>query len=129
MRKFLTFLIVIPLAVIFVVFAVANRHFVTVSFDPFNSADPSVSFSLPLFVLIIAAAIVGVIAGGVATWFGQRRWRRWARQHEADAKAARAQLAELRAQGPVSRGEPPPRRALPGAFYGVSERDKQGATL
>ena len=128
MRKFFTALIVIPLALIFVVFAVANRHFVTVSFDPFNSANPSVSVSLPLFVLIIAVGILGVIAGGCATWFGQRRWRRAARQHEADAKAARAQLAELRANAAGPRGEPQ-RRALPGAFYGASGRDKQGATL
>src|ERR1700733_11830563 len=97
MRKFFTALIVIPLALIFVVFAVANRHFVTVSFDPFNSANPSISVSLPLFVLIIAIAVLGVIAGGLATWFGQRRWRRAARQHEADARAARAQLADLQA--------------------------------
>jgi uncharacterized integral membrane protein len=128
MRKFFTALIVIPLALIFVVFAVANRHFVTVSFDPFNSANPSVSVSLPLFVLIIAVGILGVIAGGCATWFGQRRWRRAARQHEADAKAARAQLVELRANAAGLRGEPQ-RRALPGAFYGASGRDKQGATL
>jgi uncharacterized integral membrane protein len=128
MRKFFTGLIVIPLALIFVVFAVANRHFVTVSFDPFNSANPSVSVSLPLFVLIIAIAVLGVIAGGCATWFGQRRWRRAARQHELDARTARAQLAELRSQAPSTRGEPQ-RRALPGALYGASGRDKQGATL
>jgi uncharacterized integral membrane protein len=128
MRKFFTALIVIPLALIFVVFAVANRHFVTVSFDPFNSANPSVSLALPLFVLIIVVAISGVIAGGLATWFGQRRWRRAARQHEADARTARAQLAELRSQAAAMRSEPQ-RRALPGAVYGPSGRDKQGATL
>ena len=128
MRKFLSALIVIPLALVFVVFAVANRHFVTVSFDPFNSANPSIYFSMPLFVLIIAIAILGVIAGGLATWFGQRRWRRAARQHEADARTARAQLAELRSQAASMRGEPQ-RRALPGALYGASGRDKQGATL
>jgi uncharacterized integral membrane protein len=128
MRKFLTALIVIPLALIFVVFAVANRHFVTVSFDPFNSANPSIYFSLPLFVLIIAIAILGVISGGLATWFSQRRWRRAARQHELDARTARAQLAELRANAVGLRGEPP-RRALPGPLYGASGRDKQGATL
>ena len=128
MRKFFTALIVIPLALIFVVFAVANRHFVTVSFDPFNSANPAFSVSLPLFVLIIAIAILGVVAGGLATWFGQRRWRRAARQHEADARAARAQLAELRSQAAAMRGEPQ-RRALPGPLYGASGRDKQGATL
>ena len=42
MRKFFTALVVIPLGLIFIVFAVANRHFVTVSFDPFNSADPAI---------------------------------------------------------------------------------------
>ena len=88
MRKFVTALVVIPLGIIFIVFAVANRHFVTVSFDPFNSVDPAVAVSLPLFVVIIAVAILGVVAGGMATWFRQRRWRRAARQHEADARRA-----------------------------------------
>ena len=130
MRKFLTALVVIPLGVIFVVFAVANRHLVTVSFDPFNSADPSVAVSLPLFVVIIAAAILGVAAGGMATWFRQRRWRRAARQHEADARQARAQLADLRAAVAASRGDPQ-RLAGPsqGGGYGPGGRDKQGATL
>ena len=39
MRRFLTALVVIPMGLVFVVFAVANRHFVTVSFSPFDSAD------------------------------------------------------------------------------------------
>src|ERR1700704_6508638 len=106
MRKFFTGLVLIPLGLIFVVFAVANRHLVTVSFDPFNSSDPSVSFRLPLFVLIIVMAIAGVVAGGSATWFRQRRWRRAARRHEADARQARAQLAELRAAAAASQRDP-----------------------
>src|ERR1700729_3691016 len=96
MRKFFTALVLVPLGLVFVIFAVANRHLVTVSFDPFNSIDPSVAVRLPLFVVIIAVAILGVAAGGTATWFRQRHWRRAARQHEADAHQARAQLAELR---------------------------------
>src|ERR1700716_4064153 len=79
MRKFFTALVLIPLGLIFVIFAVANRHLVTVSFDPFNSSDPSVGFTLPLFVVIIGVAIAGVVAGGCATWFRQRHWRRAAR--------------------------------------------------
>ena len=63
MRKFLTALILIPLGLIFVVFAVANRHFVTVSFDPFISTDPSFGVTLPLFVVIIVVAIFGVVGG------------------------------------------------------------------
>jgi uncharacterized integral membrane protein len=130
MRKFFTALVLIPLGLIFIVFAVANRHLVTVSFDPFNSSDPSAGVTLPLFVVIIAVAIVGVVAGGCATWFRQRHWRRAARQHEADARQARAQLADLRAAAAASRGDPQ-RLAGPsqGGGYGPGGRDKQGATL
>jgi uncharacterized integral membrane protein len=130
MRKFFSGLVLIPLGLVFIVFAVANRHQVTVSFDPFNSTDPSIAVRMPLFAVIIAVAILGVVAGGAATWFRQRHWRRAARQHEADARQARAQLADLRA------GSVPPRydvarlpAPLPGGVYGASGRDKQGATL
>ena len=130
MRKFFTALVVIPLGLFFIVFAVANRHLVTVSFDPFNSVNPSVAVTLPLFVVIIAVAILGVAAGGTATWFRQRHWRRAARQHEADARRARAEIADLRAAAAVSRSGPqqlaaPAQRGI----YGAAGRDKQGATL
>jgi uncharacterized integral membrane protein len=125
MRKFLNAVVLIPLAVIFVVFAVANRHFVTVSFDPFNSRDPALSFDAPLFAVIILVAVLGVVAGGCATWFGQRRWRRAARLHEAEARQMRTQLADMRA-GATPRQDFGPLAAPPQGGY---RRDKQGATL
>jgi uncharacterized integral membrane protein len=131
MRKFFTAVILIPLGLIFVVFAVANRHLVTVSFDPFNSRDPSIAVTLPLFVVIIGVAIAGVVAGGSATWFRQRRWRRAARQHEADARQVRAQLADLRAGAMAPSRYDPQRLSVlaPGGRYGSGGQDKQGATL
>ena len=130
MRKFFTALVVIPLGLIFIVFAVANRHFVTVSFDPFNSTDPAIAVSMPLFAVIIAVAILGVAAGGMATWFRQGRWRRAARQHEADARRARSEAADLRAAAAASRGPSQQLPALaPRGIYGSAGRDKQGATL
>jgi uncharacterized integral membrane protein len=96
LRKIFNGLILLPLAIVFVIFAVANRHLVRLSFDPFNSTDPAVSLSMPLFVVIMLAAIAGVAAGGWATWFRQRRWRRAARHHEADAREARNRLDERR---------------------------------
>lgn len=131
MRKFLTALIVVPLGLIFIVFAVANRHFITVSFDPFNTADPSVGVSLPLFVVIIGSAIFGVIAGSVATWFGQGRWRRASRRHEAEAARALRELDGLRARqatsAPVSQRLPAVLQSVGSAM--TSERDKPRLTL
>jgi len=85
---------------------------------------------MPLFAVIIAVAILGVVAGGMATWFRQRHWRRAARQYEADARRARAEVADLRAAAAVSRAD---QQRLPApssyGFYGATGRDKQGATL
>jgi uncharacterized integral membrane protein len=126
--------VLIPLGIVFIVFAVANRREVTVSFDPFNTTDPAIAVSLPLFVVIITVAILGVMAGGMATWFRQRHWRRAARHHEADARAARTQLADLRASAPATTPARYDARRLPapqnhGVGYGAGGRDKQGATL
>jgi uncharacterized integral membrane protein len=132
MRKFLTGVVLIPLGLIFIDFAVANRHLVTVSFDPFGSGDTAFDLPpVPLFAIIITAMIVGVVAGGSATWFRQRRWRRAARQHEADARQARAQLAELRTGAMTPSRYEPQRLPAPSQVgsYGASGRDKQGETL
>jgi uncharacterized integral membrane protein len=132
MRKFFAGLFLIPLAVVFVVFAVANRHVVTVSFDPFNSANPSVGASLPLFVIIIAVAMMGVVAGGLATWFRQGHWRRAARLHEAEARRTRVELSDLRIHTANVARNAPPRLAAPVPArlgFDTSERDKTGATL
>lgn len=132
LRKIFNVLVILPLAILFVVFAVANRHIVTLSFDPFNSSDPALGVSLPLFVVIIVVAMFGVIAGGVATWFGQRHWRRAARLHEADARHARAELAvqRERALAAVSReGQVPALSPGLAPQYLAIGRDKHGAAL
>ena len=130
MRKFLIWLFWIPLGVLLVIFAAANRHYVTVSFDPFMARDPALSRDVPLFLLLILVAALGVIAGGCAVWFGQRHWRRAARRHEADARAAQVELAGLRAQMAPAKPEAQ-RLPVPSGvgLYGAVGRDKQRATL
>lgn len=127
MRKFISSVILIPLAAILIAFAVANRHFVTVSVDPFNSADRALSVSIPLFALIIAAGIAGVLAGGCATWLEQGYWRRAARRHEADARELRAELGKLRAATHRETFSVP--QVPRGGFFAPGGRDKRGATL
>jgi uncharacterized integral membrane protein len=92
MRKLVTVLVLIPLAIIIVVFAVANRAPVAVSLDPFNPAQPAVMLQLPLFVLAFILLGLGVLVGGVAAWLRQRRWRQRARHAESEARDLRARL-------------------------------------
>lgn len=112
MVKILKTLVIVPLALALLAFAVANRQLVMVSFDPLDSSDASLALTLPLFIVIIAAAILGVIAGGIATWFGQRRWRRAARRLEAEVRDVRQKLAEWNVHVPIA---PTGRERLPPA--------------
>ncbi|MGH6673168.1 MAG: lipopolysaccharide assembly protein LapA domain-containing protein [Xanthobacteraceae bacterium] len=114
LRKIAAALILVPLAIILIVFAVANRQAVTLSFDPFSANAPVASLTLPLFALIIATLIIGVIVGGVAAWFDQGRWRRHGRRWESEANALRARLDMLEATAAepsiVPREQAPPPR-------------------
>jgi Mn2+/Fe2+ NRAMP family transporter len=113
MRKFRKYLILVLLALIIAVFAVANRHMVTVTLDPFATADqPSaLVYSLPLFALAFILLIIGAIVGGIATWFGQHKWRRAARAREAEIRALRAEAEDLKRR--LAAVEAPPRTAEP----------------
>jgi uncharacterized integral membrane protein len=95
-RKIVTAVIVVPLAVIIVAFAVANRQGVTVSFDPFSAASPAYAATVPLFVLIFVLVILGVIVGGIAAWLRQSKWRRMARKLEGDVRVLHQEIDTLR---------------------------------
>jgi uncharacterized integral membrane protein len=115
-RKIVTGIIVVPLAIIIVAFAVANRQMVTVSFDPFSSASPAYAATLPLFVLIFILLIVGVIIGGVAAWIGQAKWRRGHRRLDDEVRQLRSEVDTIEARmmmRPPQPPEPPPVIAPP----------------
>jgi uncharacterized integral membrane protein len=124
MRKFVNTVVIVPLALVLLAFALANRRFVTVSFNPFDPNDASLALTLPLFIVIIASAMLGVVAGGIAAWIGQRRHRKAARRLEAEAAQARAELAEQRRNAAFP--APVPRSTVPPLAIA---QDKQHATL
>ena len=92
LRKIVAALVLVPLGILLIAFAVANRQIVTVSFDPFNPQHPAASVALPLFVLIVALLIAGVVIGGCASWLRHGRWRRTARRLERDLAKLRGEL-------------------------------------
>src|SRR4051794_41868934 len=103
MRKFVAIAVLVPLAIVIVMFAVANREIITVSFDPFDSAHPALALKMPLFMLIFVLVAVGVVAGGIAAWLRQHKWRMRARGGGSRGRGPRAP--------PPTRGAPPHRPA------------------
>jgi uncharacterized integral membrane protein len=110
MRKLVTALILIPLAVVLVLFAVANREIVTLTFDPFDRAQPAFALRMPLFFLSFVLVGVGVLIGGFVTWLKQHRWRVRARAAEREAQLLREQLAARRWPPDEERAAPPAER-------------------
>ena len=98
LRKIVTAIIVVPLATVIIAFAVANRQAVTVSFDPFSATAPAYAATLPLFAVIFAVLILGVLIGGIAAWLGQGKWRRAARKLDADVRALHQELDAIRSR-------------------------------
>jgi len=117
MRKLITALVLVPLVIILVMFAVANREVITVTFDPFDSVQPAFAFKLPLYLLIFALISVGVVIGGLTTWLKQHKWRARARRAEGEARALREKLAARNWPPEDQRALPPaPDRPAPLAF-------------
>lgn len=79
LRRIAWIIIALPAGLLLVVLAVANRHDVRLSLDPFNPESPVLSLVLPFYVYLFAVMLIGVLMGGVAMWFSQGRWRRSAR--------------------------------------------------
>ena len=117
LRKIIAALIVIPAALLVVLFAVANRAPVRVSLDPFAGDPPLFAASLPLFVLLLLVLIAGVMIGGIAAWMRQSRWRRRARRLSAELKRARAETETLRRQVEAATPSQPPRSSIAAIAY------------
>ena len=111
-RKIVTALILLPIMLAIVLFAVGNRGPVTVAFDPFATEPAMFTFAMPLFLLLLLVLIAGVILGGISAWMRQSHWRRRARRLAADLKATRAEAEKLRRQLQTAAAQPRPQGSI-----------------
>ena len=109
--RFFKNLILVAIALVVVPLSVANRHGVDLSLNPFDPQDPRLTLTgVPLFWVIFAAILVGIVIGGLGAWAKQGRWRREARVKRSEADKWHKEADKLRAEVEQSS----PSRALPG---------------
>jgi hypothetical protein len=94
-RKLILALIVVPLGVVLVALAVVNRAPTLLVLDPFGGTEPGLSLQAPFFLFLLGAFALGLVVGGAATWLGQGKWRRLAREETRQARDWRRQADRL----------------------------------
>ncbi|TWG91316.1 putative integral membrane protein [Mesorhizobium sp. J18] len=85
LNRLVVIVILVPVAIILIALAVANRTPVAFTLDPFNPGNPGLTAEMPLFVYLFLAIALGMIIGSIATWLRQGRYRKVARQRRDDA--------------------------------------------
>lgn len=72
--RVLRWLIIAPVFCIAVLIAAANRDPLLISLDPFDPHDPAYGFSLPVYLIIFAALLLGLALGlGAAALTGRKK--------------------------------------------------------
>ena len=89
--KALFWLLYLPLLVLVAAFAAANRQDVDISLDPLPFG-----LTVPLFLVVLASVLVGLVAGGVSSWLSGWHWRRSARRLCRSSALLETEVAALR---------------------------------
>lgn len=108
MVRFLKGLVLLPIAIVVILLAVANRDAVNVSLDPF-SPEPVFLYQLPLYAVVFGAVALGVVIGGIGAWLAQGQVRRVARENRREADRYAREAANLRTSAPAGSGGFPSR--------------------
>ncbi|MFO0986162.1 MAG: LapA family protein [Alphaproteobacteria bacterium] len=100
--KYLGWIIVVALAAVLGVFAIHNHQAISLDLWPLPVGEVKVA----AFVLVLVAAFVGFVLGGLCAWIGGAASRRASREKARALSATRRELEETRARLPA-----PPARA------------------
>jgi uncharacterized integral membrane protein len=91
--KYLSWIVTLPITVIVVIFAISNLDEVAFGFWPLDG-----TFSLPLYIAVLVAFVVGFICGGVVLWLSAGKVRRRMRKAEFEAVGLKHENARLKLQ-------------------------------
>jgi uncharacterized integral membrane protein len=94
LRRVLRWAIGLPIVILVIVFAVANRTWVKLSFNPMTQDVPSID--IPLWLLFFIGIFVGIVMGWIGSWVAQAKHRKAARDARAEASKLQVELADLR---------------------------------
>jgi hypothetical protein len=102
LRRILRWIIWLPVAIIVISFAVANRQWTRLSLDPFSSTSPFLTIEMPLWALFIFGVFIGLIVGWTMCWFTQGKHRKLARERRSEITRLQGELEMVKNPSAVS---------------------------
>lgn len=98
LKRIVGWVVLVPLCAALIVFALANRQLIIVNFNPLAPVEATAipGLGIPLFLVIYAVLLVGVLLGGIATWFAQSQHRQRERHWRREAELLRQELETAR---------------------------------
>ncbi len=84
LKRLATVFVIVPIGLIVITLAVANRQPVTLVVPPQIGDTFFLSLTVPLFVLVFASLLVGMFLGGFVTWVRQGKYRKQARESRSE---------------------------------------------
>ncbi len=109
MKKILRWVVFVPVGAILVLFLVANRKLVALSFDPFSTQTPALaSPALPLWLWLALFLFIGFGLGAAGMWMSGRELRIRAKADRLELKALKKAASE-----PMRPPEHPPSTPVP----------------
>lgn len=82
----------VPIAVLVIGFAIANRQWTRLSLDPFSSESPVLSLTMPIWLLFVLGVFIGLVVGWATCWLGQGKHRKLARERGREITSLRNEL-------------------------------------
>jgi uncharacterized integral membrane protein len=97
-RRIVGWVVLVPLCLVLVVFALANRQLVVVNFNPFvpSEALTTPGVGVPMFLVLFTVLLFGVVIGGIATWFAQGQHRRDERTYRRETERLSREVDAMR---------------------------------
>ena len=98
LRRIVGWVVLVPLCLVLIVFALANRQLVVVNFNPLvpSEALSTPGVGVPLFLVLFTVLLFGVVLGGVATWFAQAPHRRDERAYRRETERLNREVDAMR---------------------------------
>jgi uncharacterized integral membrane protein len=98
LRRIVGWVVLVPLCLVMIIFALANRQLVVVNFNPLvpSEALTTPGVGVPLFLVLFAVLLIGVLLGGIATWFAQAPHRRDERAYKREAERLNREMSAIR---------------------------------